>query len=170
MLEWLGIFHRELNPGEIQLTNLKDIRRMLKDDGSLYIGIENRISYLNFLGAKDHGGLRFTALMPRRIADIYCRFRTGQKYRTYTYTLRGYRNLLNKAGFSRIDVYAAIPTYRDVFFLIKAEDLRTMEYFFRHLLNAASFKKKVIKAFSRFLLKIRLFPFFIPEYGIVARK
>ena len=170
VLEWLGIFHRELKPKEVQLAKLKDIYRILKNGGNLYIGIENRMSYVNFLGAKDHSGLRFTALMPRRVADLYCKIRTGQEYRTYTYSLNGYKRLLKKANFSHIDIYATIPTYRDVFFLASVDDTKTMDYFFRYLLHIHSFKRKVIASFSRVLLRIRLFRFFLPEYGIVARK
>ena len=97
---------------------LKDFHRILKPGGHVYVGIENRIGYVYFLGGRDHGGLRFTSLMPRPIADIYSRLIKRQPYRAYTYSLLGYKNLLKKAGYSQIDFYATIPSYRNVFFLV----------------------------------------------------
>lgn len=170
VLEWLGIFQPELNPREAQLAKLRDLRRLLKPAGSIYIGVENRIGYVYFLGGRDHNGLRFTTLLPRKIADSYTRILTGRTYRTYTYSLSGYKKLLTEAGFFKIDIYATIPTYRDVFFLINADDRKTMEYFFSYLLRTASLKRKIIALCSRVLLKAGLFRFLIPEYGIVAKE
>ena len=170
VLEWLGIFHYELNPRKVQLTKLQDMHKLLKDNGSLYIGVENRTAYVYFLGGRDHSGIRFTSLMPRKIADICCRIRKGQAYRTYTYNVIGYKRLLNEAGFTKIDIYETIPSYRDVFFLIDVNDIKTMEYFFRYLLRIRSFKRKALATFSKVLLKMGLFRFLIPEYGIVAKK
>ena len=170
VLEWLAIFNPKDNPREVQLAKLKDIHRILKDNGSIYIGIENRIGYVYFLGGKDHNNIRFTNLMPRWMANMYSKIRLGRPYLTYTYSILGYKKLLRESGFSSVDVYAAIPTYRDVFFMAKAGDKKTMGYFFQYLLRTASLKRKVIAVFSLLLLRLGLFKFLIPEYGITAKK
>jgi len=170
VLEWLGIFHVESDPRQVQLAKLKDLYRLLKDNGSIYIGIENRFSYLSFLGARDHSGLRFTSLLPRRIADLYCKAIKGERYRTYTYSLFGYKKLLNEAGFSRVSIYATIPTYRDVYFLFDINDKMMMDYFLKYLFNYTTIKRKIAVLLARIFSKIGLLRLFIPEYGIVATR
>ena len=170
VLEWLGIFHHELSPRDVQITKLKDIRRILKDNGQIYVGIENRLGYVYFLGGTDHNKLRFTTLMPRKLADNYTKRKTGEGYRTYTYGLGGLRKLFKEAGFLDIDIYATIPTYRDVFFLANVNDTNVLKYFFTYLLQTRSMKRKIIAVASRFLLLLGIFKYFIPELGIVARK
>ncbi len=170
VLEWLAIFNPNDNPRDVQLAKLKDIHRILKDNGSIYIGIENRIGYVYFLGGKDHNNIRFTNLMPRWMANMYSKIRLGQPYLTYTYSISGYKRLLRESGYSCVDIYATIPSYRDVFFMANVEDTKTMDYFFRYLLRTASLKRKIIAICSRALLKLGVFKFFIPEYGIIAKK
>lgn len=170
VLEWLGIFHREMTPRDVQLAKLREIRRILKDDGAVYIGIENRIGYVYFLGGRDHNKLRFTTLMPRPMADWYTRLRTGEPYRTYTYSPAGYRTLLAEAGFSKLDIYATIPSYRDVFFLAHINDTNALDFFFARLLQARTVKRRIIRFCARALLRAGIFKHIFPEIGMTARK
>ena len=69
VLEWAGL-NRAGNVRAIQLEFLKEANRVLKDDGLLYVGIENRFARLYFKGKlKDHSGLNYTSLAPRWIAE-----------------------------------------------------------------------------------------------------
>lgn len=112
LLEWLGTSNQNAPPRVVQRRALTAIREILKPKGRLLIGIENRIGFQYFLGARDeHSGLRFTNLMPRYIADLYMKLRGRGPYRTYTYTRRGYGQLLREAGFSDITFYMPIPDY-----------------------------------------------------------
>jgi len=120
VLEWVGLSDFSRNPEEVQLDFLREIRRVLKPGGCLYVGIENRYSAHMFLGGKDHSGLPFTSIMPRKLADVAVRFlrRTNREYRrekrakeewnsyrTYTYSQWGYRKMLKEAGFDESDFY-----------------------------------------------------------------
>jgi len=91
------------NPRREQLAFLNEIRRILKPAGQVFIGIENRLNYEYFLGRRDHhSGLLFGSLLPRAIANLYSIARSHQPYRTYTYSKRAYRRLLNETGLSRV--------------------------------------------------------------------
>ena len=70
VLEWLGLSDMSLSADKVQKMVLNNIYNLLKSEGILYLAIENRISAIYFFGFKDpHSGMKFTTLMPRRIAD-----------------------------------------------------------------------------------------------------
>jgi ubiquinone/menaquinone biosynthesis C-methylase UbiE len=114
VLEWLGGIDKTRSPRELQLLALRDAWRVLKPGGYLYIGIENRYSLRYFLGDHDdHSFLKFTSLMPRKMADLYCLLRTGEPYYTYTYSLAAYHSLLNEARFESVRSFFPWPDYRN---------------------------------------------------------
>jgi ubiquinone/menaquinone biosynthesis C-methylase UbiE len=120
VLEWVGISEPSRNPRDVQIAFLSEVYRTLKPGGCLYIGIENRFGMVNLRGGRDHSGLRFTSIVPRWLADWMVRaFRhkdgayreemrmaeQWEDYRTYTYSQRGYKRLLEDAGYQRQDLY-----------------------------------------------------------------
>lgn len=120
VLEWVGLGDYNDNPRNLQIKFLKQIYKILKPGGCVYIGIENRFGLHYWLGAKDHSGLAFTSLLPRSLSNIVMRrfrktegkYKTEMRmeddwndYRTYTYSLTGYRKLLYESGFKNIDIY-----------------------------------------------------------------
>lgn len=121
VLEWIGVGSYKEDPHTLQVKFLREIRRILKPGGCVYIGIENRFGLHYWLGAKDHSGLPLTSIIPRPLADIAVRNlrKTGGEYslksrmqkedwpnyRTYTYTLYGYNKLLLETGFKNVDAY-----------------------------------------------------------------
>src|SRR5579864_8763737 len=128
VLEWVGEWDLTVDPRTVQINFLKKISRLLKADGILLVGIENRLAWSFFLGEQDHSGLRYTTLVPRAVASWMLRnnskphFRTElnprKQYRTYTYSERGYRNLLREAGFAATSGYWAEPGYNQPYRLI----------------------------------------------------
>jgi SAM-dependent methyltransferase len=114
VLEWLGSIDKKRNPVELQREALREAWRVLKPGGYAYIGIENRYSLRYILGDQDdHSFIRFTSLMPRSLANLYCRLRTGGPYFTYTHSLAMYHTLLNETGFSEVKSYFPWPDYRN---------------------------------------------------------
>jgi len=126
VLEWVGLSDHSKKVRSLQLQFLKEVNRVLKPSGCLYVGIENRFGFPFLLGALDHSGLPFTSLFPRKIADLVVKFfrktygdyqtekrgsEEWQSYRTYTYTLEGYKKILREAGFNQINFYWALPSY-----------------------------------------------------------
>lgn len=74
VLEWVGLASREGNPRDLQVAFLQRVHGLLKPGGIVCVGIENRIGWMLWRGARDHSGLRFTSLMPRKVADLWCRY------------------------------------------------------------------------------------------------
>lgn len=139
VLEWLGESYPELPPRGAQLKALRNLRALLRPDGFLYLAIENRLGYDYLMGRPDHNGLPFVGLLPRRLADWVSRRRVGRPFRTYQYSMWGYRHLLRAAGFDRIQFYGDLPQYRHPHFYIPLEDNRAFDYFLAHLWE--SFKR-----------------------------
>jgi SAM-dependent methyltransferase len=155
VLEWIGSMNINLDPRDAQLSFLYEVKRVLSDNGCLYVGIENRFGLQFLLGAKDHSGLPFTSIMPRSIANIFVRNfgelggiygdRTLKKkekrgYYTYTYSIWGYNSLFSEAGF-RFRPYWAIPSYNDPYFSGKLDDEKGVKGFISYLRNdSAKFK------------------------------
>lgn len=126
VLEWIGLSDFQRPPLALQERFLREAYRLVKPGGCLYIGIENRFGATYFLGAKDHSGLPFTSLVPRRLAStLVRRYRpksdhTASRllsnanwpdYRTYTYSLGGYKRLLRNAGFRSVEACWVWPDY-----------------------------------------------------------
>jgi ubiquinone/menaquinone biosynthesis C-methylase UbiE len=100
------------DPRRMQVEALKEIRRVLKPGGRLYLAIENRFGYPYLAGAPDdHVNLKYVSFLPRFLANAITKHQRGNQYRTYTYGLPGYRKLLRDAGFSDAEFYGAFPHY-----------------------------------------------------------
>ena len=128
VLEWVGEWDLTVDPRTVQMNFLKKIFRLLKEDGILLVGIENRFGWTFILGEQDHSGMPYTTLVPRAVANWMLslnskpHFRTElnprKQYRTYTYSERGYQKLLNEAGFAATSSYWAEPGYNQPYSLV----------------------------------------------------
>ena len=95
VLEWAGVFRDEMPPESYQGRLLCEARRVLKDGGHLYVGIENRLGYWYFFGREDeHAFTIFTTLMPRWLAGWVTRAFHRKAYRAYTYSMKQLECLL----------------------------------------------------------------------------
>lgn len=164
VLEWVGESPKSKDPQEIQLKVLREIYRVLKKDGAFLLGIENRIGWQYFLGETDHSYLKYTSLMPRFFANIYCKLKTGKPYRTYTYTESGYKKLLAKIGFKQIKIYAVFKNYSSPLYI---SDLSSV----KHVVKVLYENKKGLLAttFAKILPNFILRSF-VPAYLITAVK
>lgn len=194
VLEWIGLSDFERNPRVLQTEFLKEVYRVLKDDGIVYIGIESRFGVQYLLGSNDHSEMPYTSLLPRRLADRIIRKYRGrekvhpvewQDYRTYTYTHLGYKKLLKECGFHDLDFYWALPGYSNQRWSGKLDEPETLIHFV-HQLQAheivptvrgtlkklftrcilSSFGKWVISAF----IYTTLYKLFMPSYVMFAYK
>lgn len=139
ILEWVGLASKDEAPRALQLRFLRRLHDLLKPTGLVCIGIENRIGWRVFRGMEDHSGLPYTSLMPRPLADWWCRrrprgFRSGGNlgYRTYTYSLPGYRKLFREAGFRRVLAFQAWNGYNDPRVLLPLADRESVLQFLRN--------------------------------------
>jgi 2-polyprenyl-3-methyl-5-hydroxy-6-metoxy-1,4-benzoquinol methylase len=177
VLEWIGIDQREDDPREVQKLALTRIHKLLKNDGAVCIGIENRIGFNNFLGARDHSGFAFTSLMPRRFASWYLKIRNAQyrsntaqsTYRTYTYGASGFRRLLNECGFSDVEILVSHPHYAHPRCLVPYKNSAIKRYFWKDYTSNGA-KDVVFSSLFRVLSMLGIGHVFAPHFVIIARK
>jgi len=99
-------------PEEMQMDVLKEISRVLKPNGCLYIAIENRYGIQYFLSYPDnHNNVRFTTILPRFLSNLISKIKGKGEYRTYTYSPGQLANLLQKSGFNSSSMYGLFPHY-----------------------------------------------------------
>lgn len=140
VLEWVGAWDAEGDPEEAQRAMLRRLSLTLKEDGLLYIGIENRFGLAAWRGAPDHSGLRFTSLPPRVIARLMVRaaarvrarkaqvgeYTVQQDYRTYTHSAHHWRRILNDCGYSSVRIWGA-NDYNYAQFAFPVDEPRAVE-------------------------------------------
>lgn len=154
VFEYIGLWG-DGDPSVVQEKFLRSVLRLLRPGGYLYIGIEARISLSILLGARDHSGLAFTSLMPRWLADVYCRARarpnygaedvTG-RYRTYTYTPPQYERILRKAGFQHVSVNGVYDGYNRQIVIFDLRDARGRRAILERIDPPSSLAGKVRRA------------------------
>ena len=169
LLEWIGVTDRFSNPRKAQLESLRIAKGLLKKGGCLYIGIENRFA-LSYFRGRDHSGLYFTSYMPRFLANVYSKLRTGKRYDTYTYTRSGYEKLIQESGFDDISFYLPHPGYNLPRIMIPYGNLNALAYLINSLMPAASVKRKLARILAHSKIIRRLYRYFFFSFGIVARK
>jgi ubiquinone/menaquinone biosynthesis C-methylase UbiE/thiamine kinase-like enzyme len=166
VLEWMGMMNTEQNPRETQLSFLRELKRVLKDNGKIYIGIENRLGLNLILGDKDHSGLRYTSLMPRFLANyvvrkygnsggIYGDSTTNKKeeygYFTFTYSIFGYKSLFKNAGL-KVKSFWVYPSYNQPYFSGHLEDKTGIKGF----INTINIQSDTLLSTSRIKMAIAI--------------
>jgi ubiquinone/menaquinone biosynthesis C-methylase UbiE len=166
VLEWVGIMNTDRPPREVQLSFLREVKRVLSDKGCLYIGIENRFNLGYMLGAPDHSGLRYTSLIPRSVANFLvkrygrsggmCRDTSSKEnkkewrgYRTYTYSIKGYNSLFREAGF-KFKSYWAIPSYNHPMFSARLNDRVALKGFVQYFGPRSRRFKRLLSIIEKF--------------------
>jgi ubiquinone/menaquinone biosynthesis C-methylase UbiE/aminoglycoside phosphotransferase (APT) family kinase protein len=148
-------FFGRSNPRYTQIRFLKEIRRILKPEGQLFIAIENRFDYEYFGRRPDHhSGLWFASLLPRFVANLYSILIARRPYRTYTFSNRGHRRLLKRAGFSSPAICGLNPGYTRLAELIPFKSCGDL------------WKQRKQHGRDR----IRRSETFVPAFGIIASK
>jgi SAM-dependent methyltransferase len=112
VIEWIPV-GRAGDPRDHQMAFLREIARVTREGGEVFLASENRYAYSYWAGRPDdHTGLLFGSLLPRRLADVYSRLRRGVPYQHYTYSKAQYTRLLAGAGFSQTEFHGLTPAHR----------------------------------------------------------
>jgi SAM-dependent methyltransferase len=163
VIEYAGL-STDNNPEYIQMRLLKEIYRVLKKGGYLYLATENRFAANYFFG-KGHDGLLFSSLMPRKVARIYSRITKRSDYFMREFSYPRLRNLLREIGFGNIDFYGGIRSYNNPKKIMDLEN--------RNILGLYG-KKFIKRRFSRLGLRLLLLTgmqkLFWPNFIVLCKK
>jgi SAM-dependent methyltransferase len=178
VLEWSALADPARPAYGVQMNALKELQRVIKPGGYLYIGIENRYGIDYFLGIKDpHSSLRFAPILPRFLADIYSRLVNKTDYRTLTHSYSGYNRMLRHSGFHSAEFYFPLSNYRTFQYIVPLNNSGALRYFLESVLpQKLIFSSSLIKLlYLCIILMIRLrlasaFKWFVPSYSVIARK
>jgi len=139
------------NPTTMQLKVLREIQRILKPGGCLYLAIENRFGYIYLAGwPDDHMNVPFICFMPRPIANAITKLFLKCEYRTYVYSIPGYKSLLKQSHFGKIDFYGAFTHY------IRPSEIVPLDLIKRLKDKIVSTKSGIHKTLLRFVPKVLL--------------
>jgi SAM-dependent methyltransferase len=170
IIQWVGLADLKRPVRQLQIQFLCECLRILRPGGMLFMGCENRYGLGNLMGAKDHSGLRFTSVMPRAMANWTVRkrrktggefvrsFRSHQEwddYRTYTYSVRGYKKLLRQSGFTAIHGYWVHPDNNLPEFMGRIDDGRAVRGLFDYSARTLDLRVRG-SAFSRAAIRNRM--------------
>lgn len=102
-------------PKEMQLDVLRELHRVLKPEGSLYVATENRYGIQYFVTYPDnYVNIRFVTFLPRFLANKISKIRGKGEYRTYLYSPGQLTNLLQESGFEIVSMYGVFPHYAKI--------------------------------------------------------
>jgi SAM-dependent methyltransferase len=142
VLEWAGVGSGDAPAAQRAL--LAEVRRVLKPGGVLLLGIENRYAAHYFAGVReDHTLLRFSSLLPRRLADVQSRRARGVPFETPTHSRAALKRLLRDAGLQP-RVAAVLPSYQQPRFAFDEADARDgLSFYVRHAFHASSTARRL---------------------------
>ncbi len=129
------------DPRSEQLEFLVELRRVLKQDGMLFLGTENRFGYGGLMGRKEDHAFR------------------GKPSSNYTHSRSGYQSLLKSAGFPAVDFWGLVPDYRQIQKVVRLSD----ENMVRGSLNNRTVAKRI-----RNLALMPVLPSVVGSFGILA--
>lgn len=111
------------NPLQVQKQLLREVVRVLKPEGCLFLGIETKYAWTTWFRNPDsYTGLRFVTWLPRWLAHAYTRLKGKGSYRNYLHSKQQLEQLLSSCGFSNRAAYLPMPRRYFPSAMIPAED------------------------------------------------
>jgi SAM-dependent methyltransferase len=159
-------------PGNIQKKFLKKIFNSLKENGQLYLAIENRYDYKMFFGLKDpHNGTLFTTIFPKSISNIISLLFKGKPYRTWIYSYSQLNKILIECGFKSLKFYSAWPDYRIPDQILEYDsNFKNFKICSKLPLKKITTRKKIAGFIEFIIFKIFKLKQFSPSIIVIAKK
>ena len=169
LLEWIGTGSPDNSPRELQLRLLRQLKRLLKPNGCLYLGIENRFYALYWLGKSDpHASFPFLSVLPRKLADWLSRLAKGKPYRTYIYSYRGLKKLLREAGYPKTEFYTPVPSYHEPRAVLPLENKNGVIYWVQTVFLPLRSTQALQATALRMLARFNSLQTFAADFAVIA--
>lgn len=158
----------KLSPYSMQKSFLERVNNNLSSSGKLYLAIENRFDFKQFLGAKDpHANLLGVSVLPRRMSNIISQIKLGRPYVNWLYSFGSLKSLLNSSGFSKVNLYACFPDYRLPEIITSYSSTLSN---FRPTIKPSSLKHKMTRVAEVFFFSYMKLKYFAPSLIAIAEK
>ncbi len=159
------------SPYDLQQEFLKRLYKSLREDGTLYLAIENRYDFLYFFGLPEpHCNIRFISFMPRFFQNAMHKILKGSEFRTWTYSRSNLIKLIESAGFVDVKISYAFPDYRNPELVLNQNNFKKF-YRENSPLGKKSLVKKVVIKFVELIIYKKLgLTFFAPSFIVHAKK
>jgi len=164
VFEYFPLTYPDLPVATVQSRALTEIFRVLAPGGVLFMATKNRFGWPHWAGAVDNSGLKFGSLLPRVLADFVSRRRLHTSYRIVTDSLQAYRAMLIQAGFDDPEFYWPVDGYQSPRSWINLKDRNAV--FSMVDASATGLRRHILRQ----LTALGVIQFFVPHFGIVARK
>lgn len=136
VLEWIPLSEPDMRPRDVQLKALSEIKRVLKNQGKLLLGIENAKRLAYFCGTPEpHVNLKYISLMSENQANSLSMAIRKIPFLEKTYSLEEYFTLLKDAGFKNIEAFWMYPDYRLPEFIIPLSKPNAIRYCIENLIK-----------------------------------
>lgn len=150
---------------DAQVRSLREIQRILRPGGRIYLGVKNRFGWPYLVGAQDHNNLAFGPILPHKVADYLSRWINKKPYRIISQGYGGYKRLLTACNFTDIQMHWPVHGYQmpSTFVALDGVDATNQ-------LESAHIKNPLKRSIVWLLFKCNMLRFVVPQFSIVAGK
>jgi SAM-dependent methyltransferase len=157
------------SPERVQRDFLQTTHDALKPGGRLYLAIENRFDFQQFIGKSDpHSNLLFTSVLPRPLANGISRVLLRRPYVNYLYSFMKLQKMLDETGFWSVDLYAVFPDYRFPRLILPYRG--NLDGYTRPAFRGVSLKRKAATLIEHVLMRYFRGKFFAPSIIAIATR
>ncbi|MGA1870994.1 MAG: class I SAM-dependent methyltransferase [bacterium] len=170
VFQWAASNYNNVNPLSLQKRLLFEIKRVLKKEGTLYLGVPNRFALKYILGEPDEHsfGSKYTTVLPYFLSDIIVKKKLGHHYTARCYSYFEYSSMLKKTGFRNVKFYAIIPDHRNPERIIPFELLKKNSKYSIALFKKGLAGNCLTSCFFKYL-PVTISKYFVYHYGIICK-